>query len=171
MKIVTALTMLAVGAILAFAVRINPPGLNIHTVGWVIMLTGVAGMALPGPASSWLRRRIVVRRGPVGPAAPAGAAGPAWAAAGDDDAGDAGDTPYPPYLLRDPAAVASAILRDAELAGAAADQQQTPPAAATVPRLTAVRLHDDDAADDADPAGTLDDLLAGRTADDRRGRR
>ena len=168
MKIVTALTMLAVGAILAFAVRTNPPGLNIHTVGWVIMLTGVAGMALPGPASGWLRRRIVVRRGPVGPAAaPAGSAGPA---VGDDDASDAGGTPYPPYLLRDPAAVASAILQDAEIAGAAADQQQTPPAAATVRRLTAVRLHDDDAADEAGPAGTLDDLLAGRTADDRGGR-
>jgi hypothetical protein len=173
MKIVTALTMLAVGAILAFAVRANPPGLNIHTVGWVIMLTGVAGMALPGPASGWLRRRIVVRRGPVGPAAPAGSAGPAWPAVGDDDAGDAGDaggTPYPPYLLRDPAAVASAILQDAELAGAAADQQQAPPAAATVRRLTAVRLHDDDAAGEAGPAGTLDDLLAGRAADDRGGR-
>jgi hypothetical protein len=161
MKIVTALTMLAVGAILAFAVQANPPGLNIHTVGWVIMLTAVAGMALPGPASGWLRRRIVVRRGPVGPAVPAGSAV-------GDDAGDAGDMPYPPYLLRDPAAVASAILRDAELAGAAADQPQTPPAAATVPRLAAVRPHDDDA---AGPAGTLDDLLAGRTADDRRGRR
>jgi hypothetical protein len=170
MKIVTALTMLAVGAILAFAVRANPPGLNIHTVGWVIMLTAVAGMALPGPASGWLRRRIVVRRGPVGPAVPAGSAGPAWLAVGDDD-GDAGDTLYPPYLLRDPAAVASAILRDAELAGAAADQPQTPPAAATVPRLAAVRPHDDDAADEAGPAGTLDDLLAGRTADGRGGPR
>ena len=164
MKIVTALTMLAVGAILAFAVRANPPGLNIHTVGWVIMLTGVAGMALPGPASGWLRRRIVLRRGPVGPAVPAGPAG-------GDDAGDAGDMPYPPYLLRDPAAVAAAILRDAELAGTAADQPQTPPAAATVPRLAAVRPHDDDAADEAGPAGTLDDLLAGRTADGRGGRR
>jgi hypothetical protein len=167
MKIVTALTMLAVGAILAFAVRANPPGLNIHTVGWVIMLTGVAGMALPGPASGWLRRRIVLRRGPVGPAVPAGSAGPAIG----DDAGDAGDSPCPPYLLRDPAAVASAILRDAELAGAAADQPQTPPAAATGPRLAAVRLQDDDAADEAGPAGTLDDLLAGRTADGRGSRR
>jgi hypothetical protein len=164
MKIVTALTMLAVGAILAFAVRANPPGLNIHTVGWVIMLTAVAGMALPGPASGWLRRRIVVRRGPVGPAVPAGPAG-------GDDAGDAGDMPYPPYLLRDPAAVASAILQDAELAGAAADQPQAPPAAATVPRLAAVRPHDDDAADEAGRAGTLDDLLAGRTSDGRGGRR
>lgn len=145
MKIATALTLLAVGAILAFAVRANPPGLNIHTVGWVVMLTGVAGMALPGQASGWLRRRIVVRRGPVGPAGPAGPAG-----------GDTDDAAYPPYVLHDPAALASAILQDAELAGDDDEDPPTPP----VPRLAAV-------ADDAHvgPSGTLDDLLTGRTAE------
>ncbi len=173
MKIATALTMLAVGAILAFAVRANPPGLNIHTVGWVVMLTGVAGMALPGPASGWLRRRIVVRRGLVGPAAPgvpAGRGGPAGSANGDaDDASylaaypAAADESYPSYVLHDPAALASAILQDAELAGGTAGEPETTPADATVPRLAAVRLDDEPAG----PAGTLDDLLAGRTTDGR----
>jgi hypothetical protein len=147
MKIATALTLLAVGAILAFAVRANPPGLNIHTVGWVVMLTGVAGMALPGQASGWLRRRIVVRRGPVGPAGPAGPAG-----------GDTDDAAYPPYVLHDPAALASAILQDAELAGDDDEEPPTPPVA----RLAAVKLGDDA---DAGPSGTLDDLLTGRTAE------
>ncbi len=136
MKIATALTLLAVGAILAFAVRANPPGLNIHTVGWVVMLTGVAGMALPGQASGWLRRRIVVRRGPVGPVGQAWAAGQAGLAGGDiDDAG------YPPYVLHDPAALASAILQDAELAGN--DGDEPPAAAPAAPRLAAVKLGDE----------------------------
>jgi hypothetical protein len=169
MKIATALTVLAVGAILAFAVRANPPGLDIHTVGWVVMLTGVAGMVLPGQAQGWLRRRIVVRRGPVGPAeqsGPAGQSGSAGQAGPAERADD--DAPYPSYVLHDPAALASAILQDAELSGAAEDEPETTPAAATVPRLAAVRLDDDEA---AGQAGTLDDLLAGRTADGQGGRR
>jgi len=35
-------------------------------VGWVIMLTGVAGMAIPRRSYGWLRRRMVLRRGPGG---------------------------------------------------------------------------------------------------------
>ncbi len=171
MKIATALTLLAVGAILAFAFRASPPGLNIHTVGWIIMLTGVAGMALPGQASGWLRRRIVVRRGPVGPVA--GAAGSAGSAARMIAGPTADDAGYPSYVLRDPAAIASAILRDAELAGAADDDPEAP-AATTLPRLAAVRLDDDAEGSPACPAGPvspLDDLLAGRTAGGRGGRR
>lgn len=139
MKIATGLTLLAVGAIFAFAVRTNPPGLNIHTVGWVIMLTGMAGILLPARASGWLRRRVVLRKAAAG------------AATSETD-----DGRYPSYVLHDPAVLASAILQDAELAGAADDDQQTAP---TAP-LAAVEL-DDDAA--AGPSGTLDDLLEGRT--------
>jgi hypothetical protein len=148
MKIATALTVIAAGAILAFAVRANPPGLNIHTVGWVVMLTGVAGMLLPGRASGWLRRRIVVRKGLVEPAGPA--------ASGTDD------TPYPSYVLHDPAALASAILHDAELAGNAGDEPETAATIPAVPRLAAVRLVNDAA---VGPSSTLDDLLADRTAE------
>jgi hypothetical protein len=68
MKTATGLTLLAIGAILAFAVRASPPGLNINIVGWVIMLTGAAGFLLPRRASGWVRRRVLVRKGPAGPA-------------------------------------------------------------------------------------------------------
>jgi len=141
MKIATGLTLLAVGAIFAFAVRTNPPALNIHTVGWVVMLTGVAGILLPARASGWLRRRVVRRKAAAG------------AAVGETD-----DGPYPSYVLRDPAVLASAILQDAELAGATGDDQQTAPLAAVEP--------DDDAA--AGQSGTLDDLPNGRAGQGRR---
>jgi len=41
--------------------------------------------------------------------------------AGEVEIDVSGEVPYPEYVLRDPAAVASAILRNAELNGAAAD--------------------------------------------------
>lgn len=143
MKIATGLTLLAAGAIFAFAVGANPPGLNIHTVGWVIMLTGVAGILLPARASGWLRRRVVLRKAAAG------------SAIGETD----NDT-YPSYVLHDPAAIASAILQDAELAGAADEDQQTAAPAAAGPGPVAAGP-DDDAA--AGPFGTLDDLLEDRT--------
>jgi hypothetical protein len=58
--------LIAFGAILAFAVQGHPSWLNIQVVGWVIMLTGVAGMAIPRRGYGWLRRRMVLRRGPGG---------------------------------------------------------------------------------------------------------
>jgi hypothetical protein len=66
MRTVTGLFLIALGAILAFAVQGHPSWLNIQVVGWVIMLTGVAGMALPRRGYGWLRRRMVLRRGPGG---------------------------------------------------------------------------------------------------------
>jgi hypothetical protein len=66
MRTATGLTLIAVGAILAFAVRGHPSWLNIQVVGWVIILTGVAGMAIPRRGYGWLRRRMVLRRGPGG---------------------------------------------------------------------------------------------------------
>jgi Domain of unknown function (DUF6458) len=66
MRTATGLFLIALGAILAFAVQGHPSWLNIQVVGWVIMLTGVAGMAIPRRASGWLRRRMVLRRGPGG---------------------------------------------------------------------------------------------------------
>jgi hypothetical protein len=150
MKIATGLTLLAVGAIFAFAVRTSPPGVNIHTVGWVIMLTGVAGILLPGRASGWLRRRITVRRNLA-----------EQAFGRRDRAGHSDRDSYPPYVLRDPAALASAILKDAELAGrahragTAQDDAQTAP---TTPGLTVVGPAGDEP---PGPPGALDDLLEG----------
>ena len=66
MRTATGLFLIALGAILAFAVQGHPSWLNIQVVGWVIMLTGVAGMAIPRRGYGWLRRRIVLRRGPGG---------------------------------------------------------------------------------------------------------
>ena len=40
----TSLVLLAIGAILDFAVRVNTPGFNIHTVGVVLLLVGVLGI-------------------------------------------------------------------------------------------------------------------------------
>ena len=66
MRTATGLTLIAFGAILAFAVKGHPSWLNIQVVGWVIMLTGVAGLAIPRRGYGWLRRRMVLRRGPGG---------------------------------------------------------------------------------------------------------
>ena len=68
MKTATGLTLIALGAILAFAVNGHPSWLNLQVVGWVIMLTGVAGMLVPSSSYTAVRRRIVRKRtGPSGP--------------------------------------------------------------------------------------------------------
>lgn len=66
MRTATGLALIALGAILAFAVQGHPSWLNIQVVGWVIILTGVAGMFIPRRGYGWLRRRMVLRRGPGG---------------------------------------------------------------------------------------------------------
>jgi hypothetical protein len=62
MKTGAGLALIAVGAILAFAVNATPSWLNLHTVGWVLMLVGVVGLALPKRTYGWLGRRIQTRR-------------------------------------------------------------------------------------------------------------
>ncbi len=64
MKSATALTTLAVGAIFAFAVTAHPSFLNIQILGWVLMLTGIAGMVIPRRGKGWLRRSVLVRGSP-----------------------------------------------------------------------------------------------------------
>ena len=66
MKTATGLALLAVGAILTFAVKAAIPGVNLQVAGLIIMLTGAAGLFVPARAPGWLRRRIVLR-GPHGP--------------------------------------------------------------------------------------------------------
>src|ERR1700722_6829021 len=88
MRTATGLFLIALGAILAFAVQGHPSWLNIQVVGWVIMLTGVAGMAIPRRGYGWLRRRMVLRRGPGGrPVVDRG-----------------GEKRYPPYIMLNPGA-------------------------------------------------------------------
>lgn len=69
MKTGAGLALIAVGAILAFAVKGSPSWLNVHIAGWVIMIVGVAGLALPRRTYGWLGRRMV-RRSYTGSQAP-----------------------------------------------------------------------------------------------------
>lgn len=63
MKPMPALALIAVGAILAFAVRAPGGVISWSSAGWVLILTGIAGVLLPYllPQRSVLRR--VIRRG------------------------------------------------------------------------------------------------------------
>jgi hypothetical protein len=67
MKTATGLTLVAIGAILAFAVHAHLRVLNLNVVGWVVILTGLVGILVPRSGYGWLRRRVLVRRTPRGP--------------------------------------------------------------------------------------------------------
>lgn len=86
MRTASGLGLIAVGAILAFAVQGHPSWLNIQVVGWIVMLTGAVGMAVPRRSYGWLRRRIVLRRGP----------------GGRPVAGPVQEKRYPPYIMLNP---------------------------------------------------------------------
>jgi hypothetical protein len=58
------LTVIAVGAIFAFAVTASPGFLNLQIVGWILMATGVAGLLLERRSRDWLRRTVIVRSAP-----------------------------------------------------------------------------------------------------------
>ena len=61
MKTATSLALVAVGAILAFAITRSPSFLNLQVAGWVLMLTGGVGAIVPRRGNGWLRRSLVVR--------------------------------------------------------------------------------------------------------------
>ena len=54
----------AAGAVLAFAVNTSPSGVNVHTIGWILLIVGIVGIVLSmifwsswaGPGY-WTRRR------------------------------------------------------------------------------------------------------------------
>jgi uncharacterized protein DUF6458 len=107
MRTATGLFLIALGAILAFAVQGHPSWLNIQVVGWVIMLTGVAGMAIPRRGYGWLRRRTVLRRGP----------------GGRPVVDRVEEKRYPPYIMINPGSnnvVSDSTAEDAAAGGAAA---------------------------------------------------
>jgi len=60
MKTASALALIAVGAILAFAVHAHPRFFSFQIAGWVIMLTGIAGLVIPRRGHRRVRR--VTRR-------------------------------------------------------------------------------------------------------------
>ena len=73
MKTATGLALVAVGAILAFAVTGHPGWLNVQAAGWVLILVGLAGMFVPRRGYGWLRRRVVRRPTTSRTAIPGGA--------------------------------------------------------------------------------------------------
>jgi hypothetical protein len=137
MRTATCLALIAIGAILTFAVTAHPSFLNLQIAGIVIMLTGVAGLFLPKPSQGWLRRRTILRRSPRGPVV-----------------GQVDETRYPPYVMLNPGAEDSGRngnqpgdLTSPEAAGAAEPVEETAPIA----DLPADELAEDLAAEQADP--------------------
>jgi hypothetical protein len=85
MKTGSGLLLIGVGAILAFAVTTNTSVFNIHTAGYVLMLIGILGIAIPRRSYSWIGRRLFVRRYETRPG------------------GQVEDVTYSPYVTRNPA--------------------------------------------------------------------
>ena len=85
MKIGTGLALICVGAILAFAVTANTSVFNLHTAGYILMLIGIIGMAVPRRSYGWIGRRMFVRRYET------------------RQNGQPEDVTYPAYVTRNPA--------------------------------------------------------------------
>jgi hypothetical protein len=62
MKTGTGLALVAIGAILAFAVTANFSFLNLNIAGWVLMIVGALGLAIPRRGYAWVGRRLFVRQ-------------------------------------------------------------------------------------------------------------
>jgi hypothetical protein len=62
MKTGMGLALIGIGAILAFAVTTNTSVFNLHTAGYVIMIIGVLGLAVPRRGYGWVGRRLFVRQ-------------------------------------------------------------------------------------------------------------
>ncbi len=74
MRLGTAIVLLALGAILTFALRVDVSGVDLQVVGWILMIVGALGIVLEvavwGPRS---RRRVTHTEG-YGPPATGGPA-------------------------------------------------------------------------------------------------
>jgi hypothetical protein len=62
MKTGMGLVLIGIGAILAFAVTTNTSVFNLHTAGYVIMIIGILGIAIPRRGYGWVGRRVFLRR-------------------------------------------------------------------------------------------------------------
>jgi hypothetical protein len=87
MRTGTGLTLLAIGAILTFAVTANTSVFNLHIAGVVLMLTGLAALLLPRRSRAWLNRRLVQRRTRRWP---------------NGTVVETRETSYPPYVVTNP---------------------------------------------------------------------
>jgi hypothetical protein len=67
MRLGTAIVLLALGAILTFALRVDVSGVDLQVVGWILMIVGALGIVLElaiwGPRS---RRRVTHTEGGYG---------------------------------------------------------------------------------------------------------
>lgn len=64
MKSATSLSLVAIGAVFAFAITAHPSFVNLQVLGWVLMLTGVVGLVIPRRGRGWLRRSVLVKGSP-----------------------------------------------------------------------------------------------------------
>jgi hypothetical protein len=71
MRLGTGIVLLALGAILAFALRVELSGIDLRVVGWILMLAGALGVVLELAVWAPRRRTRVVQEGYGQP--PAGA--------------------------------------------------------------------------------------------------
>jgi len=75
MGIGVSIFLIAVGAILAFAVSAEVSGVDVQTVGWIVLVVGLLGLVLSmifwsswgGPGYWGRRRSTYVEEGPPGP--------------------------------------------------------------------------------------------------------
>jgi hypothetical protein len=65
MKTGMGLALIAIGAILAFAVNANTSTFNWNTTGWVLIIVGILGLAIPRRGYGWVGRRLFVRQARV----------------------------------------------------------------------------------------------------------
>ena len=73
MGIGVGLLLAAAGAVLAFATSATVSGVNLHAIGWILLIVGIVGIVLSmvfwsswaGPGY-WSRRRTYVDEGPGG---------------------------------------------------------------------------------------------------------
>jgi hypothetical protein len=70
MRLGTAIVLIAVGAILTFAVDFNLNGVDLRVVGWILMIVGALGVVLELAIWAPRRRRVVTTDGYGAPVAP-----------------------------------------------------------------------------------------------------
>ena len=88
MRTATGLILIAIGAILAFAVTTNTSVFNLHVAGYVILLVGLAGLFIPRRGYESISRRFVTRRSRRGP--------------GGTTVVETQEADLPPYVVRNP---------------------------------------------------------------------
>lgn len=134
MRTATSLALVAIGAILTFAVTATPAYLNLQIAGVIIMATGIAGLFLRKPSQGWLRRRTILRRGTGGPVV-----------------GHRDETRYPPYVMLNPGADDRGHNGHQPGDLTAADAAEPSPETAPIPDVPVDDLTDDLVAEPADP--------------------